>query len=206
MEGQRVHRMIGAIVLAAGASTRMGSPKPLLLFNGETFIRHIANMLTACGTSPIILVLGAFAAQVRKEVEGMNIHVTTNCRYEAGQLSSLQHGLGILRNSSVDGVLVFPVDHPAVRKETVGAILHAFVETKAAVVIPAYRGRRGHPVLFSSSVFDELTDAPAEQGARAVVWRHACEVVEVPTDDSAILRNVDTPEEYVTLLAESVAG
>ncbi|MDH3251513.1 MAG: nucleotidyltransferase family protein [Ignavibacteria bacterium] len=193
--------MLAAIILAAGESTRMGSPKALLPFNGKTFIRGVVDLLTAGGLSPIIVVVGAHAELVRHELAGLHVRVTTNHGYRAGQLSSLQKGLKMVRESPATGVLVHPVDHPAVRAETVRAILECFAAGQAPVVAPTCNGRRGHPVIFSANLFDELMNAPAETGARAVVWRHAQDIVEVTTDDVAIVQSIDTPEDYELLLS-----
>jgi molybdenum cofactor cytidylyltransferase len=193
--------MVAAIVLAAGQSNRMGCPKALLSFNGKTFIRGVVDLLTAGGLSPIAVVLGAYAEQVQNEVERLKVHVTINHGYRTGQLSSLQQGLELIRRHTITGVLVYPVDHPAVKAETVKEILSSFALTRAPVVVPTYKGRRGHPAIFSSMLFDELMNAPAEIGARAVVWRHAKDVVEAATDDCAIIQNIDTPRDYGILLS-----
>ncbi|MBM2840743.1 MAG: putative molybdopterin-dioxomolybdenum cytidylyltransferase [Bacteroidetes bacterium] len=148
--------MVAAIVLAAGQSNRMGCPKALLSFNGKTFIRGVVDLLTTGGLSPIVVVLGAYAGQVQNEVERLKVHVTINHAYRTGQLSSLRQGLVSVRRHNVTGVLVYPVDHPAVTAETVKTILDCFASTRAPVVVPTYKGRRGHPVIFSSALFDEL--------------------------------------------------
>ena len=196
-----MNEMVAAIVLAAGESKRMGSPKALLPFSGKTLIRGVVDLLTAGGLSPIVVVLGAHAELIRHEVAGLNVRVTTNHGYRAGQLSSLQKGLEVVGESSATGVLVHPVDHPAVKTETVRAILKCFAASHAPVVVPTYNGRRGHPVIFSAKLFDELMNAPVEIGARAVVWRHAEDIVEVATDDCAIIQNIDTPKDYSFLLS-----
>lgn len=193
--------MVAAIVLAAGESKRMGSPKALLSFNGKTFIRGVVDLLTAGGLSPIVVVLDAYAEQIQNDVERLKVLVTINHGYRTGQLSSLQQGLECMRRHNVTGVLVFPVDHPAVKAETLKAILDRFVSTRAPIVVPTYKGRRGHPVVFSSALFDELMNAPAEMGARAVVWQHAKDVVEVATDDCGIMQNIDTLRDYGILLS-----
>jgi len=193
--------MVAAIILAAGESTRMEGPKALLPFKGKTLIRRVADSLTAAGgLSPIVVVLGAHEELIRPEVAQLNVHVVTNDGYRTGQLSSLQKGLEVVRKSPATGVLVHPVDHPAVKTETVRAILKCFAASHALVVVPTYNGRRGHPVIFSAKLFDELMKAPVEIGARAVVWRHAEDIVEVATDDSAIIQNIDTPKDYGLLL------
>jgi len=191
--------MIAAIVLAAGESKRMGSPKALLSFEGKTFIRGAVDMLTAVGLSPIVVVLGAHADEVRPQVEGQGVLVTVNEEYNAGQLSSLQKGLELVRQSPVAGVLVHPVDHPAVNPETIRTLMERFAVAGASMVIPNYRGRRGHPVIFSTELFDELMNAPAAAGARFVVWQHAGEVEDVATEDCGVTQNIDTPEEYRSL-------
>ncbi len=198
--------MVAAIILAAGESTRMKSPKALLPLNDKTLIRGVVDLLTTSGLSPIVVVLGAHAELIREELAGLNVLVTTNNEYRAGQLSSLQKGLEVVREKSATGVLIHPVDHPSVATETVTKILDRFTSTRAPVVVPTYNGRRGHPVIFSENLFDELMNAPAEIGARAVVRRHIEEIEEVLTGDCAILENIDTIKDYGLLLQRKVLG
>lgn len=132
--------------------------------------------------------------------------ILRNPDYHQGQLSSLKVGLRYLMNLPSSGVLVSLVDHPAITKAVVRLLLERFAAAHAPILIPTYRGRRGHPVLFARTLFQELLDAPLEEGARFVVRRHAAEAELVETDEEGIVLDVDYPSDYQALLARWVKG
>src|SRR6202035_4060392 len=107
--------------------------------------------------------------------------VVLNPHWKQGQLSSICEGLRSLSGIETDGILLCPVDHPLVSANLVSDLIGQFYANRKPIVLPTYNGRRGHPVIFSSALYDELLAAPADQGARAVVWAHAEDVQEVPT-------------------------
>jgi molybdenum cofactor cytidylyltransferase len=192
--------MIAAIILAAGESRRMGSPKPLLPFpnHDETFVEHLVRVFEASKANPVVVVLGHRADHVRRSADLGDARVVINERYEEGMLSSIQSGLAAIDRKEVEGALVCPVDHPDVPVEVVDRLISRFEVTRSSIVVPVSRGRRGHPVLFSRDVFSELEQAPPTVGARQVVWDHQNDLLEVKVSDPGILRDVDTPEDYLS--------
>jgi septum formation protein len=180
----------------------MGSPKALLPLGNRTFLTHLIDVVEASRARPILVVLGHEAGRVARE-GGLNarhgVEVLVNPGYRAGMLSSILAGLRRLPQDT-DGLLLFLVDHPRVSPSLVNRLIAQFDESRAPVVLPVFRGRRGHPVLFSRSVFSELAQAPPAVGARQVVWNHAAEVVEVPTEEPGVVEDIDTPERYRELL------
>jgi CTP:molybdopterin cytidylyltransferase MocA len=112
-----------------------------------------------------------------------------------GPITSLRVALETL-GDGIDGMAVLPVDHPLVRPATVRALLEAFVESRAPVVLPTHEGERGHPGLFRRSVFPELLDPGLEGGARTVVHAHLADAHLVPVDDPGVRADIDTPEAY----------
>jgi molybdenum cofactor cytidylyltransferase len=188
--------MIAAIILAAGASRRMGCPKALLQIDGRTFVRRLVEVLQSAQLDTIVVVLGAHAQQVSDEIVGLNVLTVVNEEYEKGQLSSLLTGIDFVEPQCLDAVLVCPVDHPSVSREVVVSLVGAFKERSALIAVPTFKGRRGHPVLFSRTLFDELRGAPADVGARHVLRSHAADVVEVGVVDEGVLVNVDTWDDY----------
>ena len=192
--------MVGALILAAGESRRMGSPKPLLPIRGSTFLGHLLDAFTESKAKPVVVVLGHEAERVRREVCLDGARVVINDVYRQGMLSSIRAGLDALSGDSVDGILVCPVDHPQVDAALIDLLVERFTESEHPVVLPVTDGRRGHPVLFSRSVFAELMKAPDTVGARKVVWDHADEVLEVVTEGSGAIVDIDTPEEYKKLI------
>ncbi len=192
--------MIPAVVLAAGASARMGYPKALLPVGRgpETFLERITATLVAAGVDDIVVVVAPRPEAVREVLGRLPVLVRTveNPDPARGQLSSLQAGLGVIDHPGVAGVLVWPVDVPFATVETVGALLAEARRTRAPVVRPVRQGRHGHPVVFDRRVFDELRRADPARGARAVVRAHAGAVVDVMVDDEGPFHDIDTPEDY----------
>jgi molybdenum cofactor cytidylyltransferase len=185
--------MIAGILLAAGESRRMGFPKPLLPYQGSTFLAHLLATLEG-QVSPLVLVLGAQAERIRAAVRIPDtVIVAINENYAAGQLSSLQVGLRALP-PEVEAVMVALVDHPCVDGALVARLIAAWHEKRPPVLIPTYKERRGHPMIFSRELFGELLEAPLDQGARAVVRRHT--VLHVPVETEGILHDLDDPETY----------
>jgi molybdenum cofactor cytidylyltransferase len=119
-----------------------------------------------------------------------------NPDFARGQLSSLHVAIGALDAEKVDGILVHLVDQPFLDSALVNRMIDKFYESKKAIVVPTYKRKRGHPVLFSKQLFQELLDAPLDQGARTVVQAHPEETLEIESDDERVALDIDTPEEY----------
>jgi len=171
----------------------MGFPKALLEYRGETFLDRLIGLF-AERVSPVIVVLGAYADEVRAGTTRPAAFVV-NAEYQRGQTSSMQCGLRPLP-SQADGVLFTLVDHPAVKAETVDAVLGQTGGLPQKVRVPRYQGRRGHPVWFSSAVIPEFLALPAAGAARDVVHSHAAETEFLDLDDPGILADIDDLEAY----------
>jgi len=190
--------MIAAIVLSAGESRRMGSPKALLPIKGKTFIEEIVSSLKATKVAKIIVVLGHNPEQIKSKIAPLSITIVINPDYLKGQLSSLIAAIRSLQADAqkVDAVLVHLVDHPFISRSLVNEMIDRFYESKKLIVIPTHKGKRGHPVLLSRRLFLELLNAPLDQGAKAVVRAHRDETLELETDDEGVIIDIDTPDEY----------
>jgi len=188
--------VISAIVLAAGDSTRMGRTKSELRLgpNGLTFEATVRATLAEAGIGVIRVVVPP------ERVPGCP-DVVVNPDPAQGMLSSIQCGLRALP-AGVAAALVWPVDHPLVRPDTIAAIVEAFAARGAPIVVPTFKGRRGHPALFASRVFAELHGADPSVGARAVVHAHA-DRHELAVDDRGIVVDIDTPADYARVLGGS---
>lgn len=202
------YKYIYSVILAAGESARMGFPKALLKLQNTTFLEHLINTIKSTDVLNIIVVLGCDAEKIVNSLnleeikQKINIRFLVNKDYRKGQLSSVQTAIQALPKD-VDAIILFPVDRPLISKDVVEKLLKKYFESKAKIVIPTIEGKRGHPVLFSSSLLNELINAPLDVGARYVVWNHAEEVAEVPVLEPGILINIDTPEDYNKYILES---
>jgi molybdenum cofactor cytidylyltransferase len=184
-----------AVILAAGASSRMGRPKPLLRFEGETFLDRLVGRFAGIA-QPVRVVLGYGADQVRAGVaHGRSIEFVINPDPSRGMLSSLQRGLAGLPVET-DGAFFMPVDLPHLRRTTVEALAAA----NGPLVIPAYCGRHGHPVRASRAIISELLALPWTAKASDVIHRHRAVFLDV--DDPGVLYDIDTPADYEALVGE----
>jgi molybdenum cofactor cytidylyltransferase len=190
--------MVPGIVLAAGASSRMGVPKPLLMLGNCTFLRRILEAFRDGGVPSLVVVVRPGLPGVEEEVARIGFgSLVQNPAPEAGQLSSLLVGLAAVERSDVTGVLVTLADVPLISAATVRTVLARAALTSAPIVRAVHRGEHGHPVLFKRAMFDALRQADPSLGARAVVRSHEVEDVEV--GDPGITEDVDTPEDYARL-------
>ena len=189
--------MIIAVVLSAGESSRMGRPKALLPIEGQRFIERIIRVIGKSRVGRTIVVLGHHVDQLRGQIEHLPVEVVINPDYHKGQLSSLHTAIRhIEKDDRCDAMLVHLVDHPFIDVALVDALIERFYETKKLIVLPRYRGKRGHPVIFSRELFQELLDAALDQGAKAVVNAHRQETLEIEWQDEGITLDIDTPELY----------
>jgi CTP:molybdopterin cytidylyltransferase MocA len=185
--------MLAAVILSGGSSSRVGSPKALLDYQGRPFLEHFLEITKQPKIGLRRIVLGAHAEPIAKAVPLTAEEIVINEDWEKGQLSSVQAALRSLP-AGTDGILLCLIDHPLVSAGLVGALIERFYATKKAIVLPAYEGRRGHPVIFSAAVYEELLNAPLETGARSVVWAHAEEVEEVNTSEEGCILNLNDPD------------
>jgi molybdenum cofactor cytidylyltransferase len=195
--------VIAGIILAAGASSRMGTLKALLDYRGETFVGRLVRVLgETC--QPVIVVLGYHAEVLRPQIP-TTAKVVVNPDPSRGQLSSLQTGLAELP-AEADGFAFIPVDSPAVAEDTVAALAQAFEHRKPSTlfVIPRQSGKRGHPVFAARPIATELLALPPTAEAREVVHAHVNRTEYVDVDDAGIFTDVDDPEAYRKLKERAV--
>lgn len=183
-----------AIILAAGESRRMGTPKAFLPFRNGTFLSGIAATLgRRC--APVIAVFG-FDAQRLIASAPATVAGVENPAWALGMLTSLQAGLRAVP-AACDTVLFTLVDHPAVQTETIDALL----ASAAPIAIPRFDNRRGHPVLIRRRVMEEFLAEPPQSKVRDVIDRHTAEIEYIEVDDPGISDDIDDPVLYAELLA-----
>jgi molybdenum cofactor cytidylyltransferase len=186
--------LLAAIILSAGASSRMGRPKALLPYRESTFLEHLIQVTRHARVGITRVVLGAGAQEISEIARLDRSLVVLNPNWEQGQLSSIWEGIRSLEGLDTDGIILCPVDHPLVSAALVSDLIGQFYSEGRAIVLPTYKGRRGHPVIFSSALYGELLAAPIDKGARAVVWAHAPDVLEVATDEEGVVLNINDPD------------
>lgn len=204
----RIIRVLAAIILAAGDSTRMGRPKALLPDpDGRAFVARLVRSFSSAGIQQIVVVTGALHDAIADAIATDSPPIAPTCVRNPdpsrGQLSSLWVGLDHVDGSKIDGALVIPVDIPLVREATIRQVVEAWTNTRAPIVRPAVGERHGHPVLFDRATFTALREAPLNQGARVVVHAHADRVLNVTVDDEGCLVDVDTPADYQAIVGKA---
>src|SRR2546430_9549959 len=185
--------MRSAVILSGGASSRMGSPKALLPYQGRPFLEHLLEITTRPEIGVRRVVLGADAESIAKAIPLKASEIIINSEWEKGQLSSIQAAVRKMP-AGTEGIVLLLIDHPLISSALVGELIDGFYKSKKPIVLPVYEGRRGHPVIFTASLYPELLRAPLETGARAVVWAHADDVEEVRTNEEGCVLNLNDPE------------
>jgi molybdenum cofactor cytidylyltransferase len=189
--------MIAAVVLSAGESSRMGRPKALLPIDGETFLERIVSVLKRTKIGKIVVVIGHNAAEMKQKIEHLPVEILINQKYRLGQLSSLHVAIRhLLDDPNCGGILVHLVDHPYIDSDLVNRMIEAADTSGKLIVVPRHRGKRGHPVILSRKLFNELLAAPLDQGAKTVVNAHPNETLAIDVDDQGVTIDIDTPDEY----------
>ncbi len=186
---------IAAVLLAAGASRRMGRTKALLKIDGRYSIDIILANLKQAGCEPIIPVLGDDFRQILEKSTVSEFPVVRNPNPQAGMRSSLKQGVRSLPKTC-SGMILALVDHPFVRSDVYKQLVRLAAGQEERIFIPQYNGQHGHPVYVGRFVFNELTQAPETMGANEIFRKHRDKIVYFDVEDEGILGDVDTPEDW----------
>jgi molybdenum cofactor cytidylyltransferase len=191
----RATAVIAAVVLAAGASTRMGRQKLTLpMPDGRPLVRVAVEQILAAGLDDTVVVLGRDAEAVSSALAGLPVRTVVNHRYAEGQSTSLRAGLDAL-GAGTTAALIALGDQPLPDPSVIARLVAALRTSDRPIAVPVYRDGRGNPVLFAASVFAELRRVTGDQGGRGVVARDPARVAEVPVD-GPMPPDIDTPEDY----------
>ncbi len=190
---------ICAIVLAAGESKRMGSPKMLLPWEGRTVIEAVTENVMAADVDGVILVLGAEREGIMKATEKYDVMHCYNEIYKSGMLSSVRCGFALLP-PDCRAALIMPGDQPMTGVGEINRVIKAYRESGRGIVMAACDGRRGHPLVVDARYREEVMHLPDEEGLRILAERHPDDVLEAATDDPSVLRDIDTREDYLNEL------
>ena len=191
---------VGLVILAAGSSSRMGQPKQLLPYDGESLVRRSARLGLLSGCFPVTVVLGANNLLIGTELEDLPVFVTQNPDWEAGMASSIRVGLAHTLHvlPTVSAVLIALCDQPLVTPAFLHGLTDAFVAVGKPIVATRYGNTTGVPALFSRQLFEELEGLAGQEGARKLIAGHPDRVHAVPFPAAAL--DVDTPEDYLKLI------
>jgi molybdenum cofactor cytidylyltransferase len=187
--------MIVAVVLAAGKSIRMGTQKLLLPFAAQTVIGHVIDQLDSAGVDRVFVVVGVADDGVEKALAGKNVTIVHNRQPDADMLSSVRAGLRTLPPET-DAALVVLGDQPSIRPAMVSEMIGAFQTAGRGIVVPAYEGRRGHPLLLAAKYFDEVLSQYDGVGLRDLLHAHTDDVYELAVTERGILDDMDRPADY----------
>jgi molybdenum cofactor cytidylyltransferase len=190
--------VIPAIVLAAGKSSRMGSPKATLpLDGGDTFLSRIVRTFVEASIEDVVVVVGHGADAIVASFADADVpaRFVDNPDYEQGQLSSLIAGLRVVDRPGVIAALVTLVDVPLVGASTVRAVVDRYRQTRAPIVRPVRGDEHGHPVLIDRSLFDAIFKADPAAGAKPIIRASASAAGDVPVDDAGAFADFDTPDD-----------
>lgn len=190
---------IGIVILAAGSSSRMGKPKQLLQYNGKGLLQHIIDAAVTSNATPVIVVLGANADSISKEIDKTKIQVVENSAWDEGMASSVRNGLNALQKTSpsTEAVIFMVCDQPFVSAYLINDLINTHIETGKPIVTCNYGEAIGPPALFHQSLFDELMELRGDAGARKIIQQHNDEVATVLFAKGKI--DIDTKEDYEAL-------
>ena len=187
--------MNGAIVLAAGMSTRMGAHKLLLPLGQTTVIARVVDALARSAIERTFVVVGHEGGRVAEALADRKVTIVTNPDYAKGMLSSVRAGLTALPDDC-RAALIALGDQPRLSPALVDAMLHAFAASGKGLVVPVFEGARGHPLLFSTRYREEIMSSYDDVGLKGLLVAHPEEVLELAANDASVLADLDTPEDY----------
>ena len=191
--------MVG-IILAAGGSIRMGRPKQLLPWKGETLIHHVTSTVIGAGLDQIIVVVGASEEQVRDELIDLPVEIVVNQKWKSGQSTSVQVGLSAIIDNCGSAIF-FLADQPGISRTLIRSMIERHAATLAPIVAPIVDGQRGNPVLFDRSTFSDFDSIRGDTGGRELFSRYPVSWIE--WHDPAVLSDIDTDDDYQRLISGS---
>lgn len=187
---------IWAVVLAAGESERMKSPKLILPFGQSTIIGNVLYNILDSEIKKIMVVTGAWRNEVVSAIGDLPVNKCVNKNYKKGMLSSVICGLSSIP-ATADGAMIFQGDQPEITPGVINSIIEAWKSSGRGIVIPLYMGKRGHPLFIEKRYFIEVSALDPDAGLRALSSNFSHDVAEVETDNKMILRDIDTKEDYL---------
>lgn len=190
----------GIVILAAGNSSRLGSPKQLLPYKNTTLLRYTVQVALEVNCGPVMVITGANSAAITDALKGFVIEIVENTGWEEGMSSSLRTGLQVMveKHPETDGIIFMVCDQPYITKSILLCLIETQQITGKAVVASVYHEQTGAPALFHRSFFEKLFELKGDRGARRLIASHPDDVAGVPFEAGAI--DIDTKEDYEQFL------
>ena len=186
---------IGAILLAAGESRRMGVNKLALPWGSKTVLERCVEVLVRSNIKEVVVVLSDRTKALGSRLRGPKVKLVMNPNYHRGMSTSIRRGVQAVDRKN-DGILIALGDQPVLRTKTINALIQALVQEKGKIIVPIFRGRRGHPVLFGPTFAKELLQLKGDVGAKSLLQKHLKSVFEVRTKSKGVVTDMDTWEDY----------
>ena len=190
---------VSAILLAAGLSKRMGAKKQLLPIQGRPAITRCIESLRDSQVADVVIVVNPEGGDIVEATKKFPVRVAVNELPGSDMAASVKAGMACIDNDAT-GVLICLCDHPLVRPDTIGSMISAHIQKPDAIIIPRYRGRKGHPTLFPRSVLEDLGKVAT---LRDVIGQHSTKISLLDVDDEGIVLDMDTPEDYQKIMDRS---
>ena len=188
--------MVSAILLAAGESKRMGRPKLLLKWGRSTVIEKCVDTLLASNIDELIVVLGYRAGAIRRKLGSRRLKAVVNPHYQLGMSTSVRSGLGEV-SPSCEAVLIALADQPSIEKDLINRLIDEYRENPHGIVLPSYRGERGHPVILNRLRYQEaMENLTGDRGCKPILDLHPEDILEVEGESEAAVADIDSWEEY----------
>jgi molybdenum cofactor cytidylyltransferase len=193
---------VAGVVLAAGTSSRFGRVKQLLPFRKTTLLGQVIENATRSLLHEVVVVLGHGAKEIQNAMSLEGTNVAINQGYEQGQSTSLRVGLSAV-SGEADGVMFLLGDQPLVGPAVMNVLIDGYCRTRAPILLPTYRNKRGNPVVIDRVLFPSIESLMGDVGARVLFEEYAEEIVEVEMEDDSIHLDLDTWEDYEELKRRS---
>lgn len=193
-----MNKKFGVIILAAGASERMGRPKQTLVFENETLLQRMAGTATSLGCGPVIIVLGANAQLFSSECE--NAITVINDRWKEGMASSVCCGVNAIMEKlpAAEGVIITVCDQPYITVSLLQKLLDVHQQSQLPIVACSYGNTTGTPVFFHQTMFSELIELKGDKGAKEIIKKNKNRVALVDFPTGTV--DLDTEEDYLRLV------
>jgi len=200
MDKVEMSKKAAGLILAAGLSSRMGELKALLHFGEDTLIERQIKSFIRAGISEVFVVCGYRADEIKAVIKDYPVHVVVNGNYAKGMLSSIKTGLEAVNRGSYDCIILLPVDYPLIQPYTIEMLVSKFSTGRTDIVYPSYNYKKGHPILISAGLIDEILAYDGEGGLKSILKKYEKEAEYVEAGNASVLIDIDTRQDYIKAL------